>query len=122
MMTYAYSHAGEQTKAFEIVCDVFDYYYQQMSYAKSFPADKAKNVERMLVDSYYFLYQVVTLREHKMLTRSPFSGMPEMVFTQEGEEAFKAADAGNAARLKAIDDFAASSTYQNEVLPYMSRQ
>lgn len=122
MMVFAYSHAGDQVKAYEIICDVFDYYMQQMNYAKSFPTSKAKDVERMLVDSYYFLYQVVTMREHKMFSRSPFNGRPEMVLTSEGEEAFKAASSENAARLKAIDDFAAGSVYQNEVLPYMSRQ
>ena len=122
MMVYAYSHAGDQVKAFEILCDVFDYYNQQMNYVKQFPPSKAKDVERMLVDSYYFLYQVVTMREHKVYTRSPFTSMPEMVFTDAGEEAFKAADSGNAARLKAIDDFASSDTFKQDVMPYMSRQ
>ena len=121
MMVYTYSHAGEPAKAYEILCDVFDYYMQQMNYAKSFPTSKAKDVERMLADAYYFLYQVVTLRQHSAYSRSPFNGMPEIVLSQAGEEAFKAANGDNAARLKAIDDFAASSTYTQEVLPYVNR-
>ena len=108
-------------KAYEILCDVFDYYYQQMVYAKQFPASKARDVERMLVDAYYFLYQVVSLRQHAILTRNPFNGMPEMALTAAGEEAFKAADSKNADRLKVMDEFIASTTYQNEVQAYVSR-
>ena len=121
MMVYAYSHVGDQVKAYEILCDVFDYYYQQMVYAKQFPASKARDVERMLVDAYYFLYQVVSLRQHAILTRNPFNGMPEMALTAAGEEAFKAADSKNADRLKVMDEFIASTTYQNEVQAYVSR-
>ena len=43
-----------------------------------------------------------------------------MALTDEGEKAFIAADPKNANRLKAIDDFVASPTYQNEVLGIIS--
>ena len=116
MMIFAYSHVGEQVKAYDILCDVFDYYRQQLAYAKQFPADKAYGVERMTADASYYLFQTVQMRQHGML-RNPFDSRPEMPLTEEGEKAFVAADPNNAERLKAIDDFAKSPTYLNEIVP-----
>ncbi len=119
MLVYAYSHVGQQAKAYGTLCDIFDYYIQQLNYAKQFPSDKASGVNRMIGDSYYFLYQVANLRGHKVLTRNPFNNIPEIILTNEGEAAFVAADPANAQRLKAIDDFIASPTFINEVKPFV---
>ena len=119
MMVFAYSHIGDQVKAFDILCDVFEYYRQQLVYVKQFPADKAQNVERQLADASYFLYQVVSLRNQGVM-RNPFDNRPEVALTAEGASAFAASSPENAARLKAIDDFTQSSVYQQEVLPLVN--
>jgi hypothetical protein len=120
MMVYAYSHVGDQVTAYDILCDVFDYYYQYYCYAKQFPDSMRQSVAKMLNDSYYFIYQVVLLRQREQMVRNPFDSIsPERPLTAEGEKQFLAADPANAARLKAIDDFAASSMW-NEVMAYMS--
>ncbi len=119
MMVYAYSHVGDQVEAFKILCDVFDYYNQQLAYAKQFPTDKAYGVERQIADASYFLYQVVSMRNYGLM-RNPFDNRPEVALTEAGAKAFAAADPKNAERLKAIDDFAKSAVYQNEVLPMVS--
>ncbi len=119
MMVYAYSHVGDQVEAFKILCDVFDYYNQQLTYAKQFPTDKAYGVERQIADASYFLYQVVSMRNYGLM-RNPFDNRPEVALTEAGAKAFAAADPKNAERLKAIDDFAKSAVYQNEVLPMVN--
>ena len=119
MMVYAYSHVGDQVKAFDILCDVFEYYQQQLAYFKQFPSDKAYGVERQIADASYFLYQVVSLRNFNLM-RNPFDNRPEVALTKEGADAFAAASPENAARLKAIDDFAQSPVYLNEVMPLIS--
>lgn len=119
MMVYAYSHVGDQVEAFKILCDVFDYYNQQLTYAKQFPTDKAYGVERQIADASYFLYQVVSMRNYGLM-RNPFDNRPEVALTEAGAKAFAAADPKNADRLKAIDDFAKSAVYQNEVLPMVN--
>jgi hypothetical protein len=119
MMVYTYSHIGDQAKAYETLCDIFDYYKQQADYAKSFPADKQQGVSRMLTDAYYFLHQVIATRQHTMLIRNPVTGRAEIPLTDEGEAEFAKSSTANAERLKAIDDFANSSTYQNEIIPLM---
>ena len=119
MMVFAYSHLGDQVKAYDILCDVFEYYRQQLAYVKQFPADKAQNVERQLADASYFLYQVISLRNQGVM-RNPFDNRPEVALTAEGASAFAASSPENAARLKAIDDFAQSSVYQQEVLPLVN--
>ena len=116
MMVYAYSHVGDQVKAYDILCDVFDYYTQQLAYVKQFPADKSYGVERMVADASYFLYQVVGLCNHSM-SRNPFDNRPEVALTESGAEAFARSSQQNADRLKAIQDFANGPVYQNEVLP-----
>ena len=119
MMVYAYSYVGDQVEAFKILCDVFDYYNQQLTYAKQFPTDKAYGVERQIADASYFLYQVVSMRNYGLM-RNPFDNRPEVALTEAGAKAFAAADPKNAERLKAIDDFAKSAVYQNEVLPMVN--
>ena len=119
MMIYAYSHVGNQVKAYNVLCDVFDYYYQDMMYARQFPPEKAQGVSRMLGDAYYFLYQVVTTRQHQLATRNPFDNRPEYPLTEEGEKEFVKADPRNAERLKAIDDFVESAIYQRDVAAYL---
>ena len=116
MMVYAYSHVGDQVKAYDILCDVFEYYTQQLAYVKQFPADKSYGVERMVADASYFLYQVVGLCNHSM-SRNPFDNRPEVALTESGAEAFAQSSQQNADRLKAIQDFANGPVYQNEVLP-----
>jgi hypothetical protein len=119
MMVFAYSHIGDQMKAYDILCDVFDYYRQQLDYVKQFPAAKANSVERMTADASYFLYQVVSMRNHGLM-RNPFDNSPEVALTEQGAEMFAASSAENAARLKAIDDFASSAVYQNEIVPLVN--
>ena len=116
MMVYAYSHVGDQVKAYDILCDVFEYYTQQLAYVKQFPADKSYGVERMVADASYFLYQVVGMCNHSM-SRNPFDNRPEVALTESGAEAFAQSSQQNADRLKAIQDFANGPVYQNEVLP-----
>ncbi len=120
MLVYAYSHVGDQVKAYDVLCDVFDYYIQQLNYVKSFPPEKSQGVNRMLGDAYYFLYQVVTLRKHNVFMRNPFNNEPEMALTDAGEAAFKAAAPDNAERLQAIDLFASSPVFQNEVMAFVN--
>ena len=74
---------------------------------------------KTLNESYYTLHQIIMLRQHSDRIRSPFTDRAYQALTEEGERQFVAADAKNADRLKAIDDFVASSVYQNELLPYM---
>lgn len=119
IIVYAYSHVGNQVKAYETMCDIFDYYYQQLKYVKQFTSDKAAGVNRKLADAYYYLFQVVSLRQHTSMMRNPFTGAPEMALTAEGEQAFKSADHKNAERLAAIDEFANSSVYNGEILPFV---
>ena len=59
------------------------------------------------------------MRNHAML-RNPFDNRPEIPLTEEGEKAFLAADANNAQRLKALDDFVSGSEYQNEIVPLVN--
>ena len=120
MLVYAYSHVGDQVKAYDVLCDVFDYYIQQLNYVKSFPPEKSQGVNRMLGDAYYFLYQVVTLRKHNVFMRNPFNNEPEMALTDAGEAAFKAAAPDNTERLQAIDLFASSPVFQNEVMAFVN--
>ncbi|MBP5547834.1 MAG: DUF2723 domain-containing protein [Bacteroidales bacterium] len=119
MMVYAYSHVGDQVKAYSMLCDVFEYYYQQFVYVNQFTGNKAMGVEKMKADACYFIYQVAMLRHHNMM-RNPFNNRPEICLTEEGENAFKASDPKNAERLKSFDAFLESSQYQNVVLPLMS--
>ncbi len=113
---YAYSGLGDQLNAYRVMCDIFDYYYKNVLYAKQFPADKFSGVSRMLNDAYYFLHQVVMLRKHTLM-RNPFDERPSIALTEEGEQTFVAASPDNAARLNVIDDFINSDTYTNEVIP-----
>ena len=121
MMAFAYSHVGDQVKSYEILCDVFDYYHQQLIYAKGMPQNKSFNTDKMLADAAYFLHQTIVMRNHKMI-RNPFDvyGRSEVPLTEEGEKIFVSADTKNAERLKAIDEFANSSEYQNEVIPLVN--
>lgn len=119
MMVFAYSHVGDQVTAYDLVCDIFDYYYQQLRYAKSLSQSKFISVDKLQGDASYFLYQAVQMRNHAML-RNPFDNRPEIPLTEEGEKAFLAADANNAQRLKALDDFVSSSEYQNEIVPLVN--
>ena len=52
--------------------------------------------------------------------RSPFTNQAEVPLTEAGEQQYLAASPDNAQRLKAVDDFAASSVFQNEVLPLIN--
>ena len=119
MMVFAYSHVGDQVTAYDLVCDIFDYYYQQLRYAKSLSQSKFISVDKLQGDASYFLYQAVQMRNHAML-RNPFDNRPEIPLTEEGEKAFLAADANNAQRLKALDDFVSGSEYQNEIVPLVN--
>ena len=116
MMVFAYSHVGDQQRAYDILCDVFEYYRQQLEYAKQFPSDKAYGVERQIADASYFLHQTILIRNHQRIG-NPFNGRPEVVVDEDGAAAFAASSPENAARLKAMDDFTQSALYQNEVLP-----
>lgn len=116
MMVYAYSHVGDQIQAYDILCDVFEYYSQQLAYAKHFQSDKFQSIERQVADASYFLYQVVSMRNFSLM-RNPFDERPEVVLTEAGAKAFSASSAQNAERLKALDEFAKGPVYQNEILP-----
>ncbi len=120
MMTlFAYKNVGNEVKAYDIVCDIFDYYTQQLTYAKQLTQNKSTNADRLLADACYFLYQVVQMRNHGVM-RSPFTNQAEVPLTEAGEQQYLAASPDNAQRLKAVDDFAASSVFQNEVLPLIN--
>ncbi len=112
---YVQTILGDEVQAYETLCNIFNFYHQRLLYAKQFPSDKSSGVKKMLDDSYYMLYQMVQYRQHTPI-HNPFSGRQDgFVLSEAGEKAFVAADSKNAARLKAIDDFAASSLFQNEV-------
>ena len=122
MKMYAYSHIGDQVNAYDVLCDIFEYYHQYAVYCRQFPADKAQGVSKMLNDAYYILYQVATIRQGSAYMRDPFTGTNYQPLTPEGQEAFKKAAAGNAERLKALDDYFTSAEFQNEVLPLFRTQ
>ncbi|MBQ9587547.1 MAG: DUF2723 domain-containing protein [Bacteroidales bacterium] len=109
MMVYAYAHVGDKQKAIDILCDIFHYYQQQLAYAKQFPPDKSSGVGRMATDASYFLYQVVSLRQHQRLMRNPFDNRPEITFSEADFQTYAAQ--GGADRLKAMDDFIASPQF-----------
>ncbi len=109
MMVYAYAHVGDKQKAIDILCDIFHYYQQQLAYAKQFPPDKSSGVGRMATDASYFLYQVVSLRQHQRLMRNPFDNRPEITFSESDFQTYAAQ--GGADRLKAMDDFIASPQF-----------
>ena len=114
---YVYLMMNDQVHAYETMCDIFDYYMQRINYANRFPSDKYNDMRHFSEDGYYLLYQMVMYRNHNTVA-SPFTGRPEgLSLSESGEKAFTAADAGNAARLKAIDEFAASATFRNEIMP-----
>ena len=120
MMTlFAYRHVGNSAKAYDIVCDIFDYYLQQLTYAKQLTQNKSTNADRLVADASYFLYQAVQLRSHGVM-RNPFDSRAEVPLTEEGEQEYRAANPDAAQRLKAIDDFATSSVFKNEVLPLVN--
>ncbi len=108
---YCYTLMGDEVNAYETMCNIFDYYYQRLTYAKQFPYDKFAGVKRMCDDSYYNLYSMIQYRQHNDVF-NPFTGRKEgLHLTEEGERAF-AADAKNAQRLKTMDDFINGPLYK----------
>lgn len=102
---YIYSYLGDQVKAYEVLCDMFDYYKQIMDYALSFPSDKRGDVEHMRAESYQMLFQLSRFRKMDDRIASPFNNQRYVPLTEAGAKAFIASSTENAARLKAMDDF-----------------
>ena len=102
---YIYSYLGDQVKAYEVLCDMFDYYKQIMDYALSFPSDKGGDVEHMRAESYQMLFQLSRFRKMDDRIASPFNNQRYVPLTEAGAKAFIASSTENAARLKAMDDF-----------------
>ena len=120
MKLYAYSHLGDQVRAYDVMCDIFEYYRQYMVYCKQFPSDKAQGVNRMLSDAYYVLYQISTIRKGPATMADPFTHVAYQPLTEAGEIEFLAAAPEHEERLRRVDEFFNSAEFMNEVLPLVS--